>query len=691
MSNKYRKETIKGLTRSQVNWRVAGVIALTVITLAIVLPGKVNAGISWVNSKTNIGLPTLPASGFNLGLDLQGGAHLIYAANTTNVPAKDRADSVEGVRDVIERRVRGGLGVAEPMVQTTRVGEEYRVIVELPGITDVNQAIKMIGETPVLEFKEENTAPQRELTKEEKKQLSDFNIAAEKKAKLALTAVRQGKDFAAVVTEFSEDEKTKNTGGDIGFINDVSLPEVYKWASTHKDGETSNVLVKDVDGWNVVKRLGQRDGEKYVSAAHLLLCYQGAERCEGAQYTKEQALEKIKEIKTQITVVNFGDMVAQYSTEPGAKDRAGDLGKFKSGEMVPEFESAAFGMAVGAISDPVESQFGYHLIYKKGEEITKEYQVARVLVRTKTEADIVPPAEEWKFSGLSGKQLKRAEVTEDMQTGQIQVSLNFDEVGTKLFADITTRNANKLVAIFLDGEAISIPRVDEPILSGSAVISGGFTLTEAKILAQRLNSGALPVPVEIISQQTVGASLGADSLQKSFVAGLWGLLAVVIFVIFYYRLPGLIASVALLIYVTLTLAIFKLLGVTLTLSGIAGFILSIGMAVDANVLIFERLKEELRLGRSLSTALEESFVRAWSSIRDSNITTLISCVFLLWMGTGFVQGFAITLAVGVLMSMFSAIVITRNLMRWILVWFKNGANHLFLGYKKGEQNIETIK
>ena len=226
-------------------------------------------------------------------------------------------------------------------------------------------------------------------------------------------------------------------------------------------------------------------------------------------------------------------------------------------------------------------------------------------------------------------------------------------------------------------------------MSGSAVLSGGFTLSEAKTLAQRLHSGALPVSVQIISQQTVGASLGADSLDKSFVAGLWGLLAVIIFMIAYYRFPGVLASVALLIYASLSLAIFKLLGVTLTLSGIAGFILSVGMAVDANVLIFERLKEELSEGRSLGNAMEEAFVRAWSSIRDSNITTLISCVFLLWIGTGFVQGFAITLAVGVLVSMFSATVITRNLLRWMLVWFKNGANFLFLGYKKQEENSET--
>jgi len=690
MSNKYRKEASKSLTRSQIKWRTVGVLVLFLLTLLVVLPGTFNRGIDWVNGKTNIGLPKLPSSGFNLGLDLQGGAHLTYAANTSNVPSADRADSVEGVRDVIERRVRGGLGVAEPLVQTTRVGEEYRVIVELPGVTDVNQAIKMIGETPVLEFKEENNDPQRELTKEEKKQLADYNIAAEKKARTVLTESYSNKDFASLVTKYSEDDKSKSNGGNIGFINDKTLPKIFEWAKTHKDGDVSRELIKDADGWNIVQRVGEKDGDKYVAASHLLICYQGLSNCT-SQYTKEQALSKIKELKSETTPANFASLVKQYSTEPNAKTSAGDLGKFKAGDMVKEFEQVAFSMPVGAISDPVETQFGYHLIYKKSEEVSKQFQVARVLIRAKTEADIVPPKEEWKFTGLSGKQLKRAEVTEDMQTGQIQVSLNFNEDGTKLFADITTRNANKLVAIFLDGEPISIPRVNEPILSGSAVISGGFTLTEAKLLAQRLNSGALPVPVEIISQQTVGASLGADSLQKSFVAGLWGLLAVIVFMIVYYRLPGVFASVALLIYASLSLALFKLIGVTLTLSGIAGFILSVGMAVDANVLIFERLKEELQAGRNLKSALEEAFVRAWSSIRDSNITTLISCVFLLWMGTGFVQGFAVTLAIGVLVSMFSAIIITRTIMRWLLQWFGDDANCLFLGHKNIEQNNENAK
>ena len=182
--------------------------ALLLVCLVIVFPGYANAGINWVNGKTNIGLPNLPAAGFNLGLDLQGGAHLIYEAKIDNIAPNDRADSVEGVRDVIERRVRGGLGVSEPLVQTTRVGETYRVIVELPGVKDVNQAIAMIGGTPVLEFKEENDEPQRDLTTDEQKQLTDFNNAAKKKADEALGAVKSG-DFGEAVLKYSEDDNSK--------------------------------------------------------------------------------------------------------------------------------------------------------------------------------------------------------------------------------------------------------------------------------------------------------------------------------------------------------------------------------------------------------------------------------------------------------------------------------------------------
>src|SRR3989338_6928235 len=212
MVNKF-KPVGKGMTKSQLRYAMGGIVALFILCSVYILPAYANKGINWVNNKTNLGLPTVPQSGFNLGLDLQGGAHLVYQANIENILGKDQVDAVEGVRDVIERRVRGGLGVAEPLVQTTKVGSDYRIIVELPGVTDVNQAIKMIGETPVLEFKEENNEPPRELTAAELKDLNTFNQAADKKAREALLAVRGGMDFGQAAAKYSEDDKTKNNGG----------------------------------------------------------------------------------------------------------------------------------------------------------------------------------------------------------------------------------------------------------------------------------------------------------------------------------------------------------------------------------------------------------------------------------------------------------------------------------------------
>lgn len=675
------KQTVRAVTRQEVRNKFFAIAVLAFFCLLVVWPSTANRGINWINAKASIGVPTLPTKNFNLGLDLQGGAHLIYEAKTAQIADSDKAGSVEGVRDVIERRVRGGLGVAEPLVATTRVGDSYRIIVELPGVTDVKQAIAMIGETPVLAFKEPNNEPPRDLTADEKKQLDAFNASSTKKANAVLSALGRGTPFPAVVAQFSEDDKTKNSGGDLGFIGSNVYPELYTWAKTHKDGDVSRTAIKSFDGLNIVQRVAERVGDKEVSAAHLLLCYQGAQNCESTT-TKEQALAQIEQIKKEITVNNFVEYVKKYSTEPGAGDRGGDLGAFKKGAMVASFEAAVWDAPISTIIGPVETQFGYHLIHKKSELISQEYQLFRIFIKTKQTADIIPPRQDWKETGLSGKQLKRAEVSEDSRTGQVQVSLQFDEAGTKLFSDITTRNVGKQVAIFLDNEAISIPRVNESITSGSAVISGGFGFREAKLLAQRLNSGALPVPVELISQQKIDATLGADSLQKSFKAGLAGLLLVMIFMVLYYRLPGLLSVVSLLFYAVLNLAIFKLLGVTLTLSGIAGFILSIGMAVDANVLVFERLKEELRYGKSLRSAMEESFLRAWPSIRDGHVTTLISSAVLVWFGTGFVQGFAVVLGTGVLVSLFTAITVTRTIMRLVFAWFKDESNILFLGHKK---------
>ncbi|MFH1291877.1 MAG: protein translocase subunit SecD [bacterium] len=679
-----QRKLVKKLTRKNLRSHMASVVILVAFCLIIVLPENINQGIDWINKQSNLGVPNLPQAGFNLGLDLQGGAHLVYQADTSLVPASDRTDSVEGVRDVIERRVRGGLGVSEPMVQTTKVGKDYRVIVELPGIKDVNKAIEMIGETPILEFKEENQEPARALTDEERQEMSDYNKNAKEKADKALGEAKKiGADFAELAKIYSEDQLSNIKGGDLGFVDGLVFPELYDWANKAKDGEISKELIESTDGLNIVKRLSSRISGKEIKASHLLICYKGAEKCDTPIYNSaKEAKEKILEIKKEFNGSNFVELAKKYSTEPGASERAGDLGWFGKGVMVPEFEEAVFAMKKGQLSDPVETQFGYHLIYKEDERNKNEYQIARIYLKTKSATDIVPPAEQWKNTGLSGKQLKRAEVAQDSRTSQIQVSLNFDSEGSKLFADITTKNVGKTVAIFLDGQPISVPRVNEPILSGSAVISGDFGVQEAQLLARRLNSGALPVPVKLISQQKVDATLGVDSLQKSFKAAVLGLLLVILFMIIYYRAPGIISAFALGIYGVLALAIFKLIGVTLTLSGIAGFILSLGMAVDANVLIFERLKEELRSGRSLRPSIEDAFKRAWPSIRDGNITTLISCVFLIWFGSGFVQGFAVTLAIGVLSSMFSSIIICKVIMRITSYWVKEEANLMFLGYKK---------
>ncbi len=260
---------------------------------------------------------------------------------------------------------------------------------------------------------------------------------------------------------------------------------------------------------------------------------------------------------------------------------------------------------------------------------------------------------------LTGRYLQKATLEFDANTREPRVSLQFDATGTKLFDEITKANIGKTVAIFLDGAPISTPVVREEIPSGQAVISGSFTPTEARTLVGRLNSGALPVPISLLSQQTIGATLGDNAVNAGVKATVIGFLLVVLFLILWYRLPGLIAAISLCIFVAIMLALFKLIPVTLTAAGIAGFIISIGVAVDANVLIFERVKEELRSGRSIADAVHAGFSRAWFSIRDSNTSNIITALILFWFGTSLIKGFALTLGMGVLISLFSAITVTR--------------------------------
>ncbi len=260
---------------------------------------------------------------------------------------------------------------------------------------------------------------------------------------------------------------------------------------------------------------------------------------------------------------------------------------------------------------------------------------------------------------LTGRYLSKATLEFDQNTREPKVSLQFDDTGTALFAKITKENIGKIVAIYLDGAPISTPVVREQIPNGQAVISGSFTPTEAKQLVGRLNSGALPVPISLLSSQTIGATLGNSAVQAGVKSAIIGFLIIALFLVLWYRLPGIIAVISLGIYVIIMLALFKLVPVTLTAAGIAGFIISIGIAVDANVLIFERIKEELKLGRNIGDAVSAGFAHAWFSIRDSNTSTIITALILFWFGTSLIKGFALTLGMGVLVSMLSAITITR--------------------------------
>ncbi|MEP7162926.1 MAG: protein translocase subunit SecD [Candidatus Moraniibacteriota bacterium] len=487
----------------------------------------------------------------NLGLDLQGGIHLEYLADTTDVPAAKSADALNAAVAVIERRV-NAFGVGEPLVQLSQSGTEHHIIVELPGVKDIEQAKSMIKETPFLEFRE-LAGP------EAQKKIDDANVESQVNAQHILENVTKGSDFSETAKTWSQDPGSKDQGGELGFS---------------KQGK----------------------------------------------YLKE-----------------FDDVA--FSAD------------FKKGEVYPKL---------------VETVFGWHIIKKldeRGEGDNREVNVAHILFPKYSLDDI--PQLKFKTTGLSGKNLSDAFVDYRSQgVGAPQIGLKFDSEGAKFFADITKRNVGKPVAIFLDGQIISQPTVQTEILDGQAVITGNFTLAEANALVKRFNEGALPVPITLVSQQSVDASLGQSALRESIRAGVIGLIAVSIFMIFFYRFLGIVAVLALLLYTAMLVTLFKLSGftafpITLTLSGISGFVLSIGIAVDANVLIFERTREELAYGKNVFKALQEGFRRAWPSIRDGHFSTLITTLVLIGFGTGFVKGFAIILALGVLLSLFTAVVLVR--------------------------------
>jgi protein-export membrane protein SecD len=534
--------------KKKLQLKVAGVVVLAVVCGLIAYPQ--------VTSKYQPLYNALNKFKLNLGLDLQGGFHLEYRADVSKIESSKVAEAMQGAQTVIERRV-NAFGVGEPLVQIAKSGSENRIIVELPGIKDIEEAKKKIKDAPSLEFKEEGP-----VDAQTQQMFDQANAQSKDKAQKILTEVKNGGDFAQLAKDNSED--------------------------------------------------------------------------------------------------------------PGSKDNGGDLGFVKKGAFVPEFDKILFdsNLKPGDIyPDLVESQYGWHIIKfieQRGEGDNLEVHSQHILFSKKDPSQY----DQFKYqpTGLTGKNLKSAsaQYSGGQGVGQPEVALQFDEEGTKLFAELTKKNLGKQIAIFLDDQLQIAPTVQVEITNGQAVITGNYTFKEAKDIADRLNQGALPVPLTLVGQQSVEATLGADSLKSILFAGAIGLGAVVVFMLIFYRFLGLVASLALLIYTVMMITIFKMTGITLTLSGIAGFVLSIGMAVDANILIFERTKEEIRGGRTIANSLEEGFKRAWTSIRDGNISSLLTAGILYLMGTGFVKGFAAALFIGVVVSMFTAVVITRTMLKVII-------------------------
>jgi len=672
-------------TRKAVLQRLGWVAVLFLAAASLTYPGPINWVVGQVNDLTSLGIPTIDKP-FVLGLDLQGGTSLEYEADVAKIAPSEQREAMNGVRDVIERRV-NSLGVSEPVIQVTQTNDAWRVNVELAGIRNVNEAIKLIGETPILEFKEKNTEKPRALTPEETGEMNKKNEDALVRAKAILEDAKKPEtDFAELAKNKTENTARKIDGGDTGFLDAATiesskdLQDLLETVGSLPVGSVFPSIVETDNVYLVVKMEEQKDGPKEVNAHHLLLSFKGSQGGL-SERSKEEAKAKIDELKKQATISNFYSLVAANSDEPNASTTRGDLGWFGPGAMVEKFEAPVFTQASGTISEVIESEFGYHLAWKLGERTSKEPRLRLIEINKSVATDFVP-VEEWKSTALTGKQLQSAKVDFDQQVGSIQVSLQFDDEGSKLFAELTKKHIGEQVAIFLDGEVLSAPTVQQEILGGRAVITGSFNLDEAKLLARRLQAGALPVPITLVAQQSVGPTLGADSVTKSVTAGLWGFLFVALFMIVFYRLPGLVSIVALTLYAAMMAALFKLIPITLTLSGIAGFILSLGIAVDANVLTFERLKEELKLGKALGPALEDAFRRAWPSIRDGHVTVLISCVVLFWFSSSIIKGFALTLGVGMITSLFTAVVTTRTIMRFLSTTSLARFGWIFL--KKGD-------
>lgn len=724
------------------SWKIITILVVTLLLGLFDSPG----------SFQKQALPFLPDSitdsKIHLGLDLQGGSQLDYKIDTRNVPAEDVEGIIDGNLREVERRV-NRLGTSEPNIYTSEIAEETHIIVELTNVTNVEdsdvpkylgiekpveeltddekqllgleKAKELIGRTVQLEFKEEKTKldPQE---KEKVEQLArdaiakvlstgEFEIVGQEEELVYPGKVTYTTSEFQYADEINSGYSEIITNLEVGGVH-KELVEAGGAYIVNERGETQEDTSLAI--LKLVEQKTEKRYDKQVEASHILVSYEGASNAtEDITRTEEEAYERAKEAHTKLTEESkqFSQVATFYSDDPSNKDLGGRLSKAVTGDgtYVYSFEEAALALEKnGDISDIIKTEFGYHIItanrvYNDVEET--QYKYASISFST------VP--DPWQTTGLTGKNFVHADVQLD-QFYQPYISIEFDDEGSKLFEELTGRNVGKPVAIFIGGSLISAPRVNEKITGGSAQITGNFSQEESTTLANDLNTGAIPAPMILTGEYTIGATLGQNALKISLWAGLIGFLLLFIYMILRYRAMGIIASGALAVYAAILLFMIKAelgiqvalllavvvfislvyktinskdsggekvltfilsciifffltfmlkTGVVLTLAGVAGIILSIGMAVDANILIFERVKEELRQGRPYASAVEEGFFRAWSSIRDSNFSTLITCGILFYFGSSIIRGFAFNLAAGILISMFTAITITLGFLR----------------------------
>ena len=569
--------------------------------------------------------------GLSLGLDLQGGSHLVYQADlkdATGAQIEVTQEQMEALKLIIERRVNNS-GLGEPIIQI--LGDD-RLLIQLPGVSDADRAKRLIGETARLEFKRRT-----------------FNVSRDMNEITATDIVNVTVDYLPNLSpDTSTDELATSTG-------EAELPE-----------EEAQIVA-------VMVEFTEEGSAKFLPAFINLQNTFG-----DFQRVREDYYARLRENPNAAPPADILPNRIDISIEGNVSQRYA-----ANGILISRIDTTIYAFVVPP-EDETNEQPAIEVVR---ERVGDNPQVFFTEIIGTSDEPI----------GLTGDNLARAFPGQHAHSNRPIVNLEFDSEGTRIFGELTLDIVRKQesegirdqIAIFLDDEQLISPTVQTAITAGTAIIEGDFTIERVRDLSLQLEAGRLPFDIELIQERDVDAILGADSLARSVVAGLVGLALVLLFMTLYYRLPGLVASIALIIYATLTLAIFKILPVTLTLSGVAALILSIGMAVDANILIFERMKDELRAGRTLLSSINIGFDRAWPAIRDGNISTLITCGILFWfadqLGASIVQGFAATLAIGVVVSMFTAITISRTLLRFVAtaritrsirVWLPSGGSEV---------------